>query len=109
MAVARTPEASILPTDSPTAQGLNPAEPGSRPKWDALRVTADRPIDDSLAYDCFLRARQEMLRRTPDGLQRALRLADEARGILARAGEAMAGTVRRFLDCQSPIPSVLVW
>ena len=39
---------------------------------------AERPIEDVVAYDCYLRARQEMYAWTPDSLDRAARLVDEA-------------------------------
>ncbi len=39
---------------------------------------AERPIENVVAYDCYLRARQEMLRWTPDGLRHAAQLVDEA-------------------------------
>ncbi len=45
---------------------------------------AERPIDNPAAYDCYLRAHQEMLRFTPTSLDRAQRLADEG---LALIGE----------------------
>ncbi len=48
------------------------------------RHAAERPIADSVAYDCYLRARQEMYGWTPDAAQRALHLVDEA---LAIAGD----------------------
>ena len=43
---------------------------------------AERPIENVVAYDCYLRARQEMLRWTPEGLRRATQLVDEALGIV---------------------------
>ena len=42
----------------------------------------ERPIEDSVAYDCYLRARQEMYGWTPDALGRALKLVDDALGIV---------------------------
>jgi TolB-like protein len=48
------------------------------------RKVAERPIDNPAAYDCYLRAHQEMLRFTPTSLDRAQRLADEG---LALIGE----------------------
>jgi len=55
----------------------------SRSIVDALRLKlspeerkkiTERPIDDFTAYDCFLRARQEILHLSEEGLQRALQL-----------------------------------
>ena len=43
---------------------------------------AERPIDDVVAYDCYLRARQEMYAWAPGSLDRALRLVDQALGIV---------------------------
>jgi serine/threonine protein kinase/tetratricopeptide (TPR) repeat protein len=48
------------------------------------RKVAERPIDNAAAYDCYLRAHQEMLRFTPTSLDRAQRLADDG---LALIGE----------------------
>ena len=60
------------------------------------REVAERPIEDPIAYDCYLRAYQLMLNWTPDAQRRAVRLVDEA---LAIAGEvplllAMKGQLR---------------
>jgi TolB-like protein len=41
-------------------------KPGER------KTIAERPVDDARAYECYLRARQEVRRWTPDGLKRAL-------------------------------------
>lgn len=49
------------------------------------RNVTERPIDDPVAYDCYLRARQLMYHWTPEGHRRALKLVDEA---LAIAGDA---------------------
>jgi len=46
------------------------------------REVADRPIADTVAYDCYLRARQEMYGWTPDAALRAHRLVDEALSIV---------------------------
>ncbi|HSG00113.1 MAG TPA: protein kinase, partial [Vicinamibacterales bacterium] len=46
------------------------------------RQVAERPISDTVAYDCYLRARQEMYRWTPDSAARAHRLVDEAMAIV---------------------------
>ncbi len=46
------------------------------------RQVAERPISDAIAYDCYLRARQEMYRWTPDAAERAHRLVDEAMAIV---------------------------
>ncbi len=50
------------------------------------RITrvAERPIDNAAAYDCYLQAHQEMLRFTPESLDRAQKLADAG---LALVGE----------------------
>jgi eukaryotic-like serine/threonine-protein kinase len=41
-------------------------------------AVGERPIDDVVAYDCYLRARQEMDAWLPGSLDRALRLVDQA-------------------------------
>jgi serine/threonine-protein kinase len=46
------------------------------------RLVAERPIDNPVAYDCYLRARQEMYVWTPDAAGRAERLVDEAIGMV---------------------------
>jgi serine/threonine-protein kinase len=46
------------------------------------RQVAERPIDNPVAYDCYLRARQEMYGWTPDAAGRAERLVDEAIGMV---------------------------
>ncbi len=46
------------------------------------RQVGERPISDTVAYDCYLRARQEMYRWTPDSAERAHRLVDEAMAIV---------------------------
>jgi eukaryotic-like serine/threonine-protein kinase len=46
------------------------------------RQVAERPISDTVAYDCYLRARQEMYAWTPDAAVRAHQLVDEARAIV---------------------------
>jgi non-specific serine/threonine protein kinase len=46
------------------------------------RQNAEHPIDDIVAYDCYLRARQVMYNWTPEAHRRALRLVDEAIGIV---------------------------
>ena len=48
------------------------------------RAVAERPIDNAAAYDCYLQAHQEMLRFTPESLDRAQKLADAG---LALIGE----------------------
>jgi len=42
------------------------------------RGVAERPIDDPVAYDCYLRARQVMYNWTPEDQFRAMRLVDDA-------------------------------
>ena len=63
----------------------------SRKIVDALRVTlspeekeriAERPIDDIQAYQCYLKARQEMWKWTEDGLERAKTLIQSGLNIL---------------------------
>ncbi len=49
------------------------------------RLVAGRPIENHMAYDCYLRARQDMYTWTPEALARALRLVDEA---LALVGDS---------------------
>jgi TolB-like protein len=49
------------------------------------RQVAERPIDNPVAYDCYLRARQEMYAWTPDAAGRAERLVDEAIGMVGEA------------------------
>ena len=51
---------------------------------DEDRRLRQRPVADSRAYDCYLLARQEILRSTPDALQRAARLVQEG---MALSGE----------------------
>ena len=46
------------------------------------RQVAERPIADTVAYDCYLRARQEMYGWTPASAERAHRLVDEAIAIV---------------------------
>jgi eukaryotic-like serine/threonine-protein kinase len=48
------------------------------------RALAERPIDDPGAYDCYIRARHEVSRFTPEGLDRAKALVDSG---LALIGE----------------------
>jgi len=57
----------------------------------ALKVTlteseehkvAERPVENVVAYDCYLRARQEMFSWTPDGMRRASKLVDEALAVV---------------------------
>jgi serine/threonine protein kinase len=45
---------------------------------------AERPIDNAAAYECYMRARYEVLRFTPEGLGRAEKLVDDG---LALIGE----------------------
>ncbi len=42
------------------------------------RAVAERPIDDPVAYDCYLRARQVIYNWTPEDQHRALRLVEDA-------------------------------
>ncbi len=46
------------------------------------RRAANRPIENVVAWDCYLRARQEMYWWTPQSLERATRLVDQALGIV---------------------------
>ena len=46
------------------------------------RQVGERPIADTVAYDCYLRARQEMYGWTPESAARAHRLVDEALAIV---------------------------
>ena len=46
------------------------------------RHVAARPIDNPVAYDCYLRARHTMYSWTPDASQRGLRLVDDALAIV---------------------------
>lgn len=46
------------------------------------RQAAQRPIPNVIAYDAYLRARQEMYHWTPDSLRRAHRLVNEALAIM---------------------------
>jgi serine/threonine protein kinase len=46
------------------------------------RQVAARPIDNPVAYDCYLRARQDMYGWNPDAAHRADRLVDEALGMV---------------------------
>jgi hypothetical protein len=46
------------------------------------RQVAERPIENPVAYDCYLRARQEMYAWTPEASRRALRLVDDALAIV---------------------------
>lgn len=63
----------------------------SRQIVDALKIRlspqeeerlAERPIADARAYECYLRAKQEVLRYSEEGLDRALSLLDEAERIV---------------------------
>ena len=49
------------------------------------RGVAERPIADTVAYDCYLRARQEMYGWTPEAALRAHRLVDQALSIVGDA------------------------
>lgn len=44
-----------------------------------------RPIDDVVAYDCYLRARREMYLWTPEAQRRALKLVDQAMEIVGES------------------------
>ncbi|TAK18786.1 MAG: hypothetical protein EPO35_01005, partial [Acidobacteria bacterium] len=46
------------------------------------KQVAERPIADTVAYDCYLRARQEMYGWTPEAALRAHRLVDQALSIV---------------------------
>ncbi len=46
------------------------------------RQVAARPIENPVAYDCYLRARHAMYSWTPDASQRGLRLVDDALAIV---------------------------
>ena len=46
------------------------------------RQVGDRPIENAVAYDCYLRARQEMYVWTADASHRALQLVDDALAIV---------------------------
>ena len=46
------------------------------------RKVAERPIDNPAAYDCYLQAHHEMLRFTPDSLDRAQKLVDAGLAII---------------------------
>lgn len=48
------------------------------------RTIAERPIDNPAAYECYIRARHEVLQVTPEGLDRAKRLVESG---LALIGE----------------------
>ena len=49
------------------------------------KQVAQRPIDDVVAYDCYLRARREMYLWTPEAQHRALRFVDEAMDIVGES------------------------
>jgi serine/threonine-protein kinase len=49
------------------------------------REVADRPIDNPVAFDCYLRARQVMYHWTPEAQQQALRLVDQAMDIVGKS------------------------
>ena len=49
------------------------------------RKVAERPIDDVVAYDCYLRARREMYLWTPEAQRRALRLVGQAMEIVGES------------------------
>src|SRR5262249_32191054 len=66
---------------------------------------ANRPIQDTVAYDCYLRARQEIYRWTPGALDRASILVDQALGIvgensllLATKGQILWTKVNAMID-----------
>lgn len=54
------------------------------------RKVSERPIDDVVAYDCYLRARREMYLWTPEGQRRALRLVDQAIEIVGESPVLLA-------------------
>ena len=54
------------------------------------RQIAARPLMDLRAYDCYLRARQELYRWTPEGLQRAEELVRTALDIVGENGLLLA-------------------
>jgi len=45
---------------------------------------AERPIDNAAAYDCYLQAHHEMLRFTPESLDRAQKLADRGLNLMVK-------------------------
>jgi len=66
---------------------------------------ADRPIDNVVAYECYLRARQEVYNWTPESQDRAIRLVDQALGIvgenpllLATKGQICWNKVNAMMD-----------
>jgi adenylate cyclase len=66
---------------------------------------ASRPIENVVAYDCYLRARQESYVWTPDSLERANHLVDQALEIvgenpllLATKGQISWNTVNAMVD-----------
>jgi len=66
---------------------------------------AHRPIENVVAYDCYLRARQEIYGWTPESQDRAIRLVDQALGIvgenpllLATKGQISWNKVNVMLD-----------
>jgi serine/threonine protein kinase len=46
------------------------------------RAIAERPIDNPAAYDCYIRARHEVYRYTPEGLERAKQLVESGLEII---------------------------
>jgi serine/threonine protein kinase/tetratricopeptide (TPR) repeat protein len=60
------------------------------------RQVAARPIDDPVAYDCYLRARHTMYAWTPDASQRGLRLVDDALAIVGDTPLLLATKAQLF-------------
>jgi len=60
------------------------------------RQVAERPIENPVAYDCYLRARQEMYRWTPDAARRALRFVDDALEIVGDSPLLLAMKAQLF-------------
>jgi len=66
---------------------------------------AERPIDNVVAYECYLRARQEIYNWTPESQDRAIRLVDQALAIvgenpllLAAKGQICWNRVNSMMD-----------
>ncbi len=54
------------------------------------RKVTERPIDDVVAYDCYLRARRDMYLWTPEAQRRALRFVDQASEIVGESAQLLA-------------------
>lgn len=66
------------------------------------RGVAERPIDDPVAYDCYLRAKEVMNSWTSENQHRAMRLIDDAIEILGDSGVSAANGRPRWTMTEVP-------